>query len=160
MYFKIFCTVIFFSNLCIHRLCVTLCIVAPFILALSYFCTSLRPPAAGWQPNCSKWTLYFTIRRYSVWNKSKGIRMYKGQSHEKETKERNRKFELEIRREIFSEIYKLHFLIYQIINVWWCRLILFPFQNITISVGHYFTKPAVAVLFTVRNAGYRVYWCM
>jgi hypothetical protein len=31
-----------------------LCIVSPFVLSFSYFCTSLPTTATGWKPNCSK----------------------------------------------------------------------------------------------------------
>ena len=34
--------------------CIVLCTVAPFVLSLSYFCTSLPTTSTGWKPNCSK----------------------------------------------------------------------------------------------------------
>ena len=33
---------------------IALCTVSPFLLSLSYFCTSLLTTATGWKTNCSK----------------------------------------------------------------------------------------------------------
>jgi len=38
----------------LYCFCIVLCIVSPFVLSLSYFCTSLPITATGWKPNCSK----------------------------------------------------------------------------------------------------------
>jgi hypothetical protein len=53
LFFCVFCVlfcVLFF--LCI------LCIVSPFVVYLSYFCTSRPTAATGWKPNCSKEIAY------------------------------------------------------------------------------------------------------
>ena len=52
--------VFLFSILCILCFCIVLCIVYPFVLRLSYLCTSLPTSATVWKPNCSKQISYIS----------------------------------------------------------------------------------------------------
>jgi hypothetical protein len=44
----LYCFVLFYVLFCIV-LCIVLCIVSPFVLSLSYPCTSLPTTATGWK---------------------------------------------------------------------------------------------------------------
>jgi len=37
----------------LYRFCIVLCTVSPFVMPVSYLCTSLPTTSTGWKPNCS-----------------------------------------------------------------------------------------------------------
>jgi len=59
LFFRIFFLLCVFWIL--DFVCVCVFIVYPFLLSLSYLCTSLPTIATGWKHNCSQYTSYHTI---------------------------------------------------------------------------------------------------
>jgi hypothetical protein len=59
----------FLYILVLYCLCIILCIISPFVLSLSYFCTSLRPmPPGGNTTAVNKYHNITTIRESSNWD--------------------------------------------------------------------------------------------